>query len=90
MALMKHPVAGDKTCTMFLALVAAKVNALIANEHGRIADTIAAADAWMADWSARSGVPSSSAAWEEGEPLYGALDEYYNGELCAPSRDDLE
>jgi hypothetical protein len=78
----------DKTITMFRALVAAKLNVLIGNDPTCIADTIAAADAWMATYGpVGSGVHASSAAWQMGEPLYWAMDDYNNGMLCAPSRD---
>ncbi len=88
--LMDMPVKGDKTYTMFQALVAAKLNVLVGNLHDCIADTISAADAWMAANPPGSGVKGSSDAWQSGEAWYEALDAYNNGELCAPSRDVLE
>lgn len=88
--IMKDPVKGDKTYTMFPALVAAKLNVLIGNDASCIAGTIAAADAWMAQYPVGSGVAGSSSAWKAGEPLYEYLDDYNNGLLCAPSRDDFE
>ena len=89
--LMGMPVKGDKTITMFRALVAAKLNVLIGNNPTCIADTIDAADAWMATYGpVGSGVPGRSDAWECGELLYEKLDLYNNGELCALSRDELE
>ena len=85
---MKKPVKKDKTLTMFPALVSAKLNVLIGNDDTCIAGTIAAADAWMADYGpVGSGVKASSDAWKMGEPLYEELDLYNNGELCAPHRD---
>ncbi len=86
-AIMLAPVKGDKTYTMFPALVAAKLNVLIGNESSCIADTIAAADAWMASYPLGSSVTGKSAAWKVGEPLSWMLDEYNNGYLCAPHRD---
>ena len=78
----------DKTTTMFRSLVAAKLNVLIGNDSSCIADTIAAADAWMAKYGpVGKGVRANSAAWKEGEPLYLELDDYNNGFLCAPARD---
>ena len=38
---------GDKTYTIFRALVSAKLNVLIGNDDSCIADTISAADVWM-------------------------------------------
>lgn len=87
-AYMKDPVKGDKTFTMFPALVAAKLNVLIGNDDSCVADTIAAADAWMAQYPIGSDVPGNSDAWKDGEPLYKTLDDYNNGLLCAPHRDN--
>ena len=88
---MEDPVKGDKTFTMFPALVAAKLNVMAGNDDSCIADTIAAADDWMATYGpVGSGVEASSEAWEVGEPLYETLDAYNNGYLCAPSRDLVE
>ena len=87
-AIMEQSVAGDKTYTLFDALVAAKLNVLIGNPSSCIADTIAAADAWMATYGpVGSKVSASSYAWKVGEPLYYKLDRYNNGYLCAPPRD---
>ena len=78
---------GDKTYTVFRALVAAKLNVLIGNDSTCILSTISAADDWMADYGpVGSEVRASSLAWTLGEPLYGRLDAYNNGELCAPHR----
>ncbi len=78
----------DKTYTMFAALVAAKLNVLMGNPYGCVADTIDDADAWMALYGPVGiGVTADSDAWKEGEPLYEVLDDYNNGLLCAPARD---
>lgn len=86
---MNTPVKGDKTITMFAALVSAKLNVLIGNDDSCIADTIDSADAWMCEYGpVGSGVRARSDAWQnEGEDLYSMLDDYNNGLLCAPSRD---
>lgn len=87
--IMNTPEKGDKTYTMFRALVAAKLNVLIGNESSCIGGAISAAD----DWLIRNPVGSSVKAggkdspWREGEPLYETLDAYNNGLLCAPPRD---
>jgi hypothetical protein len=87
-ATIKTPERGDKTYTMFRALVAAKLNVLIGNDDSCIAATITAADEWMAMYGpAGSGVAGDSPAWMGGEPLYEMLDAYNNGLLCAPARD---
>lgn len=78
----------DKTYTMFAALVSAKLNVLIGNPSGCVDETIADADAWMAEYGpVGSGVRGNSEAWKDGEPLYLILDDYNNGLLCAPHRD---
>jgi hypothetical protein len=69
-------------------LVSAKLNVMVGNDDSCIADTIAAADAWMAMYPVGSGVAASSPAWKQGEPLYEELDMYNNGKLdCAFHRD---
>jgi len=88
--LMDAPEKGDKTYSMFRALVAAKLNVLAGNPDGCIAGTIADADAWMAtNGPAGSGVKAGGrdSAWRDGEPIATALDDYNNGYLCAPPRD---
>jgi len=90
---MKMEVKGDKTFTMFPALVAAKLNVAIGNDDSCIPGTIEAADAWMAAHPIGSGVKGGGedSPWRDGEPLYKELDKYNNGELdCVSSRDDLE
>ena len=87
-AYMWAPVAGDKTLTMFPALVAAKLNVLIGTDASCIASTIAAADAWMALHPVGSNVIAGKGSpWGAAEPLYLMLDNYNNGLLCAPHRD---
>lgn len=96
------PEKGDKTLTIFRAVVAAKLNVAIGNDDSCIAGTIDAAETWMNEYGpAGSGVKANSDAWQmswttdkktypSGEDLYEKLDDYNNGELCAPSRDSLE
>lgn len=86
-AYMMMAVKGDKTKTMFPALVSAKLNVIIGNDDSCISDTIEDADAWMANNSVGSGVKGNSIAWQNGEPLYETLDDYNNGYMCAPPRD---
>ncbi|NQS99526.1 MAG: hypothetical protein HQ595_00450 [Candidatus Omnitrophica bacterium] len=87
-AFMWMPEKGDKTFTIFRALVSAKLNVLIGNYDSCIADTIIAADDWMTTYGpVGSRVKGNSMAWQEGEPIYWTLDDYNNGLLCAPPRD---
>ena len=88
-ASMKDPVKGDKFFTMFPALVAAKLNVMIGNDASCIAATIAAADAWLCEYGLGEGIIKGE-PWALGEPLYWELDDYNNGYLCAPSRDEFD
>jgi hypothetical protein len=85
--LMRMPVKGDKTLTMFPQLVSAILNVEIGNPSYCIAGTIADAQEWMALHPAGSKVKASSDAWDVGGPLAWMLDQYNNGNLCAPHRD---
>ena len=86
-AYINMPVKGDKTLTMFPALVAAKLNVRIGNDDSCISATIALADRWMRAYPPGSGVKANERAWKIGEPFYKMLDQYNNGYLCAPHRD---
>lgn len=84
-ALLGTPEGGDKTYTLFRALVAAKLNVADGCSDTCLGDTIWAADAWMAENPVGSGVAAGGRAspWRDGEPLYLILDAYNNG-LYAP------
>lgn len=84
--LMGTPSRGDKTIDLFKQLVAARLNALIGNPVGCISSTLSSADAWLVTYPVGSNVRSSSSAWNAGGPLHQKLDEYNNGQLCAPHR----
>jgi len=86
-AVMETPVRGDKTYTLFKALVAARLNVLSGADFSCIGEVISAADAWMAEHPAGSSVAGSSEAWKFAEPLYLMLDAYNNGRLCVPHCD---
>lgn len=92
-AIMKAPVKGDKTITMFRALVAAKLNLWIGN-HCHCSPVnpyamVGEAQDWFTVYPLGSGVTGDSDAWQfsHGEAIYLGLDTYNNGLLCAPSRD---
>lgn len=79
----------DVTYTMFRALVSAQLNVAIGANSSCITDAIAQANAWLTVNKLGSGVPASSGAWQNGgEALKNTLDQYNNGQLCAPHRDD--
>ena len=87
-AIMKLPVAQNKVLSMFPALVSAKLNVLSGNAGSCIAEEIAAADIWMISYpNCLPAVKASSQAWKDIEAVYGLLDAYNNGLLCAPHRD---
>ena len=91
---MMDPVKGDKTFTMFPALVAAKLNVLIGNDDSCIENWIGQGDLWMElAGGVGNGVSADSELWQDshGEQIYLMLDDYNNGEaVCVSSRDDLE
>ena len=81
----------DKTVTMFSSLLPAILNIMVGNDGSCLTDpdhnTIADAQAWMAQHPLGSNVYASSPPWKVGEPLHRTLDNYNNGGLCAPHRD---
>ena len=81
-------VGGDKTVSMFAALISAKLNTTLANNTACIMDTINKADAWMVAHPVGSAVKASSPAWstEGADAWHTLLDDYNNGKLCAPHR----
>ena len=81
-------VKGDKTHDMFAQLVAAKLNVEIGNSSGCINGIIASADDWMSIYNVGTGVSADSEAWKMAEDWHEMLDDYNNGRLCAPHRDD--
>ena len=86
-ARLAEPGNKDKTYTLFASLVSAKLNVLNGTNPACVADTIAAADAWLTTYPVGIGVRASSYAWKVGEPLHRLMDNYNNGMLCAPHRD---
>jgi hypothetical protein len=85
--LMCLPERGDKTKAAFRQLAAAKLNVLAGNDDSCIAESIAAADAWLARYPVCSGVRASSAAWKKISRVIERLEAYNSGRLCVPSRD---
>jgi hypothetical protein len=80
-------VSGDKTLSMFAALVSAILNTtVVSNNATCISDTITSAQTWMTTYKVGSGVKASSAAWALAQEWHQRLDDYNNGKLCAPHR----
>ena len=90
-ATMQQPVKGDKSYTMFDALVAAKLNVKSGCcPSSEIKDIIWGADRWMEIYKLGSGVEASSDAWKKefvycsrytylsGEDMYKKLDAFDN------------
>lgn len=86
--LLWQPERGDKSKTLFRALVAAKLNEFNGTDVSCVSDEMSDADGWLAEYPVCSDVRGSSDAWKMGEPLYLTLDDYNNGLLCAPKCED--
>ena len=90
-AWLDAPVKGNKSVTMFKALVAAKLNVYdnCCCYVQCILPTISEANGWLSSFPIEPGVRANSEAWQHshGEALYWALDAYNNGYSCAPARD---
>jgi hypothetical protein len=92
---MQMPVKGDKTYTMFDALVAAKLNAANGCQPPCIdgKNIITGANLWIKKYPLGSGVKASGDYWQKefkvtcgcgypsGEAMYQTLDAYNNGKL---------
>ena len=90
-AIMQQPVKGDKSYTMFDALVAAKLNqANGCNPTSDIVNTIRGANRWMKIYKLGDNIKASSNAWQKefifytltypsGEAMQEKLDTFNNG-----------
>jgi hypothetical protein len=85
--IMKTAPAGDKSYSMFVQLIAAKLNVAAGATSTCIVSTISSADTWLCNNRLGSNVGGSSNAWRSGSPMHAALDDYNNGEMCAPHLD---
>jgi hypothetical protein len=90
--MLESRIKGDKTYTLFKAVVAAKLNYVAGNtgECWCVGDSYWYARMWLLEHGVGSGVEASSKDWKEAEPWYLELDNYNNGRLCVPSRDAFE
>jgi len=87
-AILKKATAGDKTYSMAAQLIATKLNLLRGNSASCIGATVVAADAWLVLNPIGQGCSISD--WVVGSPLHSKLDDYNNGELCVPHRDNVD
>ena len=84
-AIMRHHDSRDETYNLAAELIAAKLN--IACKHSNsscVSSAIAAADAWLCQHPVGSGVRENSSAWRQIEATFETLQNYNEGELCAP------
>lgn len=85
-SLLKKAVKGDKTISMVKQLIPAMLNVANGNESSCIDATIAAANTWISQNGVLSSVKGKDPAWDIGGPLHDELDDYNNGQICAPHR----
>ena len=104
--LMRLPVKGDKTLTLFPAYVAALLNVQCGNDRPprlcepltegecpfASCDPLGQAHDWLDDFEVLTGIKGNNKNWQEshGESIYLCLDDYNNGLLNVQSRDALE
>jgi hypothetical protein len=84
-SIMKTAPKGDRTYNLFTQLVATKLNTYLGNQWTCIAADIAAADSWLAQYPVGSNV-KSNAIWNLIADTFTRLDNYNNGQMCAPHR----
>jgi len=83
-AILNTPVRGDATLILAYQLIAAELNAALGNPTSCVSSTISAANALLATYPVGSNLSSSSSAGVTATALANTLDQYNNGNLCAP------
>jgi hypothetical protein len=78
----------DKSLTLFRAVLAARLNELAGADVSCITQALAQAEQWLTEFPRGSGVRGSSEEWQLASPIVEDLEDYNEGKLCAPSRDD--
>lgn len=76
---------GDKTYSLFIETVAAKLNDMTCGPYPDIAPVIADADAWLALYPPGSGIKSKDSEWDEGGALNAALSAFNGGSFMSGS-----
>ena len=85
-AIMQHNSSQDKTYSLAQQLIAAKLNVACRNSNSScVASAISAADSWLCAHPVGSGVTGGSSAWRQISATNTLLDNYNQGQLCAPS-----
>jgi SdrD B-like domain len=88
LAILGKATAGDKTYSLAAQLIATKLNLMMGNMSGCIGAYVEDADEWLEE--NRVGHGCSSRDWSSISRTHEKLDDYNNGELCVPHRDDVE
>lgn len=77
--LLTTPAGGDRSLQLGQQLVAARLNEARGADVTSLGSTLADADAWLAAHDDGDGLPFGTRAWEGGDTLHTALDDYNNG-----------
>lgn len=88
-AILQTAPKGDMSYILAHQLIAAKLNVKMGNDASCVDGAIHDADSWMVLHPVGSGVKSGAAA-VTGNSLSQTLDNYNNGKLCAPHRDESD
>lgn len=80
MKILESSVRGDKTVSLAKQLIAAKLNVCAGNDSSCIDQTIIDATAWLQMYP----VFSKQRSWLGAEDLHETLEDYNEGEMCAP------
>jgi hypothetical protein len=80
----------DKSLTLFRAVLAARLNELAGADVSCITQELAQAEEWLTEFPRGSGLRGSSQAWRLAAPIVRELEEYNEGELCAPTRENSD
>jgi hypothetical protein len=80
MKILESSVRGDKTVSLAKQLIAAKLNVCAGNDSSCIDQTITDATAWLQMYP----VFSKQRSWMGAEDLHETLEDYNEGEMCAP------
>ena len=78
----------DKSLTLFRALLTARLNELAGADVSCITQELAEAEMWLEEFPRGSNVRGSSEAWKLAAPILEALEDYNEGRLCAPTREE--